>query len=154
MATRFDHDAMVVIFQSEGSKEIIRLPAAGLRKTELMGELSDALPIYQLALLFSLEMWRHLKCIHNLIGTTLLDPTKGSLSPSLGGLVINLGLAIVTHYQIFLAHLPIVEGDPLPVLAPAPDLTSDSNQRPHERIVVMQHYCHAALQASPIELIM
>ena len=38
-----------------------------------MGELAvlQALPIYQLALPFSLEAWRQLEYVHNLTGTTL-----------------------------------------------------------------------------------
>ncbi len=51
----------------------IRLPAQGGFSAELMGELAalQALPIYQLALPFSLEAWRQLEYLHNLTGTTL-----------------------------------------------------------------------------------
>jgi hypothetical protein len=69
----FDPDGMALICQPEGSEETIRLVAQGVSKAELMGELAvlQALPIYQLALPFSLEAWRQLEYAHNLTGTTL-----------------------------------------------------------------------------------
>jgi hypothetical protein len=69
----FDPDSTTLICQPEGSEETFRLPAQGLTKAELMGELAAlrALPIYQLALPFSLEAWRQLEYAHNLTGTTL-----------------------------------------------------------------------------------
>jgi transposase InsO family protein len=72
VAIRFDPDTMTLICQPEGSEETIRLPAQGITKAELMGELAalQALPIYQLALPFSLSAWRQLEYAHNLTGTT------------------------------------------------------------------------------------
>ncbi len=73
VAISFDPDTIALICQPEGSEETIRLPAQGLTRAELMGELAglQALPIYQLALPFSLEAWRQLEYAHNLTGTTL-----------------------------------------------------------------------------------
>ena len=73
VAIGFDPDAIALICQPEGSEETIQLPAQGLTKAELMGELAvlQALPIYQLALPFSLAAWRQLEYAHNLTGTTL-----------------------------------------------------------------------------------
>jgi len=73
VAIGFDPDTMSLICQLEGSELTFRLPAQGLTKAELMGELAalQALPIYQLALPFSLEAWRQLEHAHNLTGTTL-----------------------------------------------------------------------------------
>lgn len=68
---------MALICQPEGSEETFRLPVQGVTKAELMGELAalQALPIYQLALPFSLAAWRQLEYAHNLTGTTLRDST-------------------------------------------------------------------------------
>ena len=68
VAIRFDPEGMALICQPEGSEETIRLPAQGLTKAELMGELAalQALPIYQLALPFSLAAWRQLEYAHHL----------------------------------------------------------------------------------------
>ncbi len=73
VAIRFDPDTTTLICQLEGSEETIGLPAQGITKAELMGELAllQALPIYQLALPFSLAAWRQLEYAHNLTGTTL-----------------------------------------------------------------------------------
>ncbi len=75
VAIRFDPDTMALICQPEGSEETIRLPVQGITKAELMGELAvlQALPIYQLALPFSLAVWRQLEYAHHLTssGTTL-----------------------------------------------------------------------------------
>ena len=51
----------------------MQVPIQGLTKAELMGELAvlQALPVYQLALPFSLEAWRQLEFARNLAGTTL-----------------------------------------------------------------------------------
>ncbi len=72
-AIRFDPDTTTLMCQLEGSEETMRLPAQGITKTELMGELAllQALPIYQLALPFSLAAWRQLEYAHNLTGMTL-----------------------------------------------------------------------------------
>lgn len=52
-AMRFDPEGMALTCQPEDSEETIRLPAQGVTKAELMGELAalQALPTYQLALL-------------------------------------------------------------------------------------------------------
>ena len=73
VAIGFDPDTIALICQPEGSEETIQLPAQGLTKAELMGELAalQALPMYQLALPFSLAAWRQLEYAHNLTGTTL-----------------------------------------------------------------------------------
>jgi putative transposase len=73
VAIGFDPDTIALICQPEGSEETIQLPAQGLTKAELMGELArlQALPMYQLALPFSLAAWRELEYAHNLTGTTL-----------------------------------------------------------------------------------
>ena len=73
VAIRFDPDGIALICQPEGSEETFRLAAQGVTKAELMGELSvlQALPIYQLALPFSLEAWRQVEYAHHLTGTTL-----------------------------------------------------------------------------------
>ena len=72
VAIRFDPDTTTLICQLEGSEEPIVLPAQGITKAELMGELAalQALPIYQLALPFSLAAWRQLEYARNLTGTT------------------------------------------------------------------------------------
>jgi hypothetical protein len=62
-----------LLCQPEGSEETLLLSVQGLTKAELMGELAalQALPIYQLALPFSLEAWRQLEYTRILTGTTL-----------------------------------------------------------------------------------
>ncbi len=56
-AILFDADPVAFLCQLEGSEELVRVPAQGLTKAELMGELAvlQALPMYQLALPFSLS---------------------------------------------------------------------------------------------------
>ena len=73
VAIRFDPDTTTLMCQLEGSEESIGLPAQGITRAELMGELAllQALPIYQLALPFSLAAWRQLEYALNLTGTTL-----------------------------------------------------------------------------------
>lgn len=73
VAIRFDPDAMALICQPEGSEDTSQVPIQGITKAELMGELAglQALPIYQLALPFSLAAWRQLEYAQNLTGTTL-----------------------------------------------------------------------------------
>lgn len=73
VALRFDPEAMALICLPEGCEETIRLPIQGITKAELMGELAvlQSLPIYQLALPFSLAAWRQLEYAHHLMGTTL-----------------------------------------------------------------------------------
>jgi hypothetical protein len=73
VALGFEPDAMNVICQPEGSEDTIALPIQGLTKAALMGELANlqALPVYQLALPFSLEAWRQLEYTRILMGTTL-----------------------------------------------------------------------------------
>jgi transposase InsO family protein len=72
VAIRFDPDARTLICQPEGTEDTFQVPIQGITKAELMGELAtlQALPIYQLALPFSLEAWRQLEYAHYLIGTT------------------------------------------------------------------------------------
>ena len=73
VALRFDPEAMALICLPEGCEETIRLPVQGITKAELMGELAvlQSLPIYQLALPFSLATWRQFEYAQNLTGTTL-----------------------------------------------------------------------------------
>jgi hypothetical protein len=70
---RFDPETMALICLPEGSEETIRLPIQGITKAQLMGELAvlQAMPIYQLALPFSLAAWRQLEYAQNLTGMTL-----------------------------------------------------------------------------------
>ena len=64
---------MALICLPEGCEETIRLPVQGITKAQLMGELAvlQSLPIYQLALPFTLAAWRQLEYAQNLTGTTL-----------------------------------------------------------------------------------
>jgi len=57
VAISFDPGSAALLCQPEGSEETLHLPVQGLTKAELMGELAalQALPIYQLALPFSLS---------------------------------------------------------------------------------------------------
>jgi hypothetical protein len=73
VAISFDPGSAALLCQPEGSEETLQLPVQGLTKAELMGELAalQALPIYQLALPFSLEAWRQLEYTRILTGTTL-----------------------------------------------------------------------------------
>jgi hypothetical protein len=73
VALRFDPEARTVSCLPEGCEETIRLPIQGITKAELMGELAalQSLPIYQLALPFSLAAWKQLEYAQNLTGTTL-----------------------------------------------------------------------------------
>ena len=72
VAIGFDPDAMVLICQPEGCEDTLQMPIQGITKAELMGELAllQALPVYQLALPFSLAAWRQLEYAHDLRGTT------------------------------------------------------------------------------------
>jgi hypothetical protein len=49
VAIHFDSDPIAFLCQLEGSEEIVRVPAQGLTKAELMGELAtlQTLPTYQ-----------------------------------------------------------------------------------------------------------
>ncbi len=78
VAIGFDPDAMVLICHPEGCEDTLQMPIQGITKAELMGELAvlQALPVYQLALPFSLAAWRQLEYAHNLTGTTLRDFAK------------------------------------------------------------------------------
>jgi hypothetical protein len=55
------------------NQETIQLPVQGITEAQLMGELAvlQALPIYQLALPFSLAARQQLEYVHNLTRTTL-----------------------------------------------------------------------------------
>ncbi len=72
VAIGFDPGAMVLLCQPEGSEDTFEVPIQGITKAELMGELAvlQALPMYQLALPFSLAAWRQLEYAHHLTGTT------------------------------------------------------------------------------------
>lgn len=72
VAFRFDPEAMALICLPEGCEETIRLPIQGITKVELMCEpaVLQFLPVYQLALPFSLAAWRQLEHAQNLTGTT------------------------------------------------------------------------------------
>jgi len=70
VAISFDPEAMTFICQPEGSEDTLQVPIQGIMKEELMGDLValQALPIYQLALPFSLAAWRQLEYAHHLTG--------------------------------------------------------------------------------------
>jgi len=78
VAIGFDPDAIALICQPEGSEDTFQVPIQGITKAELMGELAvlQALPVYQLALPFSLEAWRPLEYTHHLTSMTLGDLTQ------------------------------------------------------------------------------
>jgi transposase len=69
----FDPQTCELKCLSEDGCQEIRLPARGLTKSELMGELGPllALPAYQLALPFSPATWREMLLCTTLTGTTL-----------------------------------------------------------------------------------
>lgn len=69
----FDPQACEFKCLSEDGRQEIRLPARGLAKADLMGELGPlvALPAYQLALPFSPSTWREILLCTALTGTTL-----------------------------------------------------------------------------------
>ena len=67
---RFDSYGLALICQPKGNEETLRLPVQVGTHAELMNELA-VLPIYQLALPFSLAAWRQLEYAQNLIGTIL-----------------------------------------------------------------------------------
>ena len=75
VAIHFASESPAFVCQLEGSEELVRVPALGLTKADLMGELAamQSLPTYQLALPFSQEAWRQLEYANGLIGTTLRD---------------------------------------------------------------------------------
>jgi len=72
VAITFDPATMALICQPEGSEDTHQVPIQGITKAELMGELAllQALPIYQLALPFSLAAWRQLEYAQHLTDTT------------------------------------------------------------------------------------
>ncbi len=57
VAIGFDPGTMALLCQPEGSEDTLEVPIQGITKAELMGELAvlQALPVYQLALPFSLS---------------------------------------------------------------------------------------------------
>ena len=69
----FDSLTRELICLSEDGKQETRLSVRGLAKSNLMGELSPllSLPVYQLALPFSLSAWREMMMCNGLTGTTL-----------------------------------------------------------------------------------
>jgi hypothetical protein len=73
VAIGFDPGARALICQPEGNVDTLEVHIQGITKAELMGELAllQVLPMYQLALPFSLAAWRQLEYAHHLTGTTL-----------------------------------------------------------------------------------
>ena len=73
MEITFDPAHVAFACQPEGTLEPMIVPARGLTKADLMGDLAWMLahPAYQLAFLFSLEDQRRLAHIDCLSGTTL-----------------------------------------------------------------------------------
>ena len=69
----FDYPTCELKCLSEDGEQEISLPAQGLCKSDLMGELGPliALPAYQLALPFSPSAWREMMLCNDLPGTTL-----------------------------------------------------------------------------------
>jgi len=69
----FDPETQTFVCRSEDASQTIRLPAQGLSQADLMGELEPpvTLPVYQLALPFSLPTWRQMQLYNDLTGTTL-----------------------------------------------------------------------------------
>lgn len=69
----FDPNTLEWICLPADGREKIRIPAQGLTKTALMGELSPlmACPAYQLALPLSPSAWREMMLANSLTGTTL-----------------------------------------------------------------------------------
>ena len=69
----FDPQTCELLCLSEDGSQQISLPAQGLTKSDLMGELGPliALPAYQLALPFSQAAWREMILSNDLTGTTL-----------------------------------------------------------------------------------
>jgi transposase-like protein len=69
----FDPETKEFVCLSEDGSQTVRVPAQGLTKAELMGELGPliALPAYQLSLPFSLPAWREMALCNDLSGTTL-----------------------------------------------------------------------------------
>jgi hypothetical protein len=69
----FDSQTLEWICLPADGRDKIRIPAQGLTKSALMGELSPlmACPAYQLALPFSPSAWREMMLANNLTGTTL-----------------------------------------------------------------------------------
>ncbi len=86
VAIGFNPDTMALICQPEGGENTFQVPIQGITKAELMGELAvlQALPIYQLALPFSLAAWRQLEYTHNLTDTTLRDSARTSQHYGIG----------------------------------------------------------------------
>lgn len=69
----FDPQTRELKCLSADGNRVWRFPIQGLTKADLMGELSPltALPVYQLALPFSLSAWRQMMLANDLTGTTL-----------------------------------------------------------------------------------
>ena len=73
MEITFDSQTRELICLSEDGKQETRFPVQGLAKSNLMGELSPliSLSAYQLALPFSLSVWREMMMCNDLTGTTM-----------------------------------------------------------------------------------
>ncbi len=69
----FDLETQIFLCHSEDASHSVRLPALGLTKQDMMGDLGPlvALPAYQLPLPFSFDEWRTLHLCQYLTGTTL-----------------------------------------------------------------------------------
>jgi transposase len=69
----FDPQTRELVCLSEDGESETRFPIQGLTKLDLMGELAPmvTLPVYQLALPFTLEAWREMMLCDDLTGTTL-----------------------------------------------------------------------------------
>ena len=69
----FDPETREFVCLSEDGSQTVRVPAQGLTKIELMGEMGPliALPAYQLALPVSVPAWREMMLGNDLSGTTL-----------------------------------------------------------------------------------
>jgi hypothetical protein len=71
----FDADQVTFLCRPEGSEECVSIPPQGLAKADSMGDLALllALPVYQLALPFTVEDRRRADLIGLITGTTLRD---------------------------------------------------------------------------------
>ena len=79
MEITFDVEEVAFICQPAGSEEVVRVPALGLTRRDLMGDISDILrlPAYQLALPFTRRDRQQLELVEFLTDTTFRD-NKGT----------------------------------------------------------------------------
>ncbi len=73
VAVAYDPAAREMVVRPGGGAEVVRLPAKGLSRADLTGELSQvlALPAHQLALPLTREAWRHQQLSAMTTGTWL-----------------------------------------------------------------------------------